>query len=71
MAARSERSNYDLLPSPLNPKQLKAKLATATMELGPQHHYQDGLLGLDSIMVVDMDPLSKNSAIKRDNAVVL
>ena len=31
------------------------------MELGPQNHSGDGLLGPNSIMVVYMDPLGKQS----------
>ena len=31
------------------------------MELGPQNHNGDGLLGLNSIMVVYMDPLGFSS----------
>ena len=30
------------------------------MELGPQNHIRDGLLGPKSITVVYMDPLGKN-----------
>ena len=32
-------------------------LITTIMELGPQSHYGDGLLGPNSIIVVYMDPL--------------
>ena len=34
-------------------------LITTIMELGPQSHYGDGLLGPNSIIVVYMDPLGK------------
>ena len=32
------------------------------MELGPQHHNGDGLLGLNSIIIVYMDPLGSQSS---------
>ena len=35
----------------------KGSINSATMELGPQDHNRDGLLGPSSIMVVYMDPL--------------
>ena len=41
--------NSDLLP--------RGSIYTTIMELGPQNHNGDGLLGANSIIVVDMDPL--------------
>ena len=35
------------------------------MELGPQNHNGDGLLGLNSIIIVYMDPLGKFDAAAR------
>ena len=41
----------ELLPYPEGPT------CTTIMELGPQNQNRDGLLGPNSIMVVNMDPL--------------
>ena len=37
----------------------RGSIYTAMMELGPQNHNRDGLLGPKSITVVYMDPLGK------------
>ena len=35
----------------------RGSIYTTIMELGPQSHSKDGLLGLNSIIVVHVDPL--------------
>ena len=35
----------------------RGSIYTASLELGPQHHTKDGLLGPNSIMAVYVDPL--------------
>ena len=37
----------------------RGSIYTTILELGPQNHNGDGLLGLNSITVVYMDPLGK------------
>ena len=36
----------------------RGSIGTTNMELGPQNHNEDGLLGPNSIIVVYVDPLS-------------
>ena len=43
--------------SDLNEALPRGSIYTTIMELGPQKHNGDGLLGLNSIIVVYMDPL--------------
>ena len=38
---------------------MNSSIYTTMMELGPQNHNKDGLLGPNSTMVVHMDPLGK------------
>ena len=40
---------------------LRGSIYTTIMGLGPQNHNGDGLLGLNSIIVVYMDPLGISS----------
>ena len=42
-------------------KEPRGSIYTAIMELGPQNHNGDGLLGANSIIVVYMDPLGMPS----------
>ena len=40
--------------------QPRGSIYTTILELGPQNHNGDGLLGANSIIVVYMDPLGKH-----------
>ena len=42
----------------------RGSIYTTIMELGPQNHNGDGLLGPDSIIVVYMDPLGLVSRVE-------
>ena len=53
---------FSIRPGPLSAISLvtlnpRGSIYTTIMELGPQNHNGDGLLGLNSIIVVYMDPL--------------
>ena len=40
----------------------RGSIYTTSMELGPQNHNKDGLLGPNSRIVVHMDPLARSAA---------